>query len=81
MALGEIAVAPTVDRDLPYGPDPKQRLDSSIPVAKAFPTVIFVHGGSLTAGDKADDDYGDVCAPFPAVGIGCANINYRLAPP
>lgn len=80
MALSETAVAQIVERDLPYGPDPKRRLDLSIPVAKAFPTVIFVHGGSLTTGDKADDDYQDVCLPFPAVGIACANINYRLAP-
>jgi acetyl esterase/lipase len=42
--------------------------------------VIFVHGGSLTSGDKADEDYGRVCAPFPDAGIACANVNYRLAP-
>lgn len=67
-------------RDLPYGSSPQQRLDLTIPSGKGFPTVIFIHGGSLTTGDKADKDYGNVCAPFVAAGIACANVNYRLAP-
>ena len=74
------AAAPAVARDIPYGLDPAQRLDLSLPGARGFPTLIFVHGGSLTHGDKADEDYGAVCAPFPAAGIACANVNYRLAP-
>ena len=74
------AAAQTVVRDIAYGPDSAQRLDLSVPGAPGFPTVIFVHGGSLTRGDKADEDYGAVCAPFPAAGIACANVNYRLAP-
>jgi acetyl esterase/lipase len=69
-----------MERDLAYGPDPLQRLDLSIPAAKGFPTVLFIHGGSLTSGDKTDKDYGDVCAPFPSAGIACANVNYRLSP-
>lgn len=69
-----------LERDLAYGPDPNQRLDLSVPSAKAFPTVLFIHGGSLTSGDKADEDYRNVCAPFPDAGIACANVNYRLAP-
>jgi acetyl esterase/lipase len=68
----------TVERDLAYGTDPTQRLDLSVPAGKGFPTVIFVHGGSLTGGDKADADYGRVCDAFPAAGIACANVNYRL---
>jgi acetyl esterase/lipase len=40
--------------------------------------VIFVHGGGLVGGDKADADYGKVCDAFPAAGIACANVNYRL---
>jgi acetyl esterase/lipase len=66
--------------DLAYGPDPEQRLDLSVPTAREFPTVLFIHGGSLTSGDKADGDYRNVCAPFVAAGIACANVNYRLAP-
>jgi acetyl esterase/lipase len=73
-------VAQGSERELRYGPDPNQGLDLSLPAGKRFPTVIFVHGGSLTSGDKADEDYGRVCAPFPDAGIACANVNYRLAP-
>jgi acetyl esterase/lipase len=69
-----------LERELPYGPDPNQRLDLSLPAAKRFPTVIFVHGGSLTSGDKSDGDYGKVCAPFSDAGMACANVNYRLGP-
>ena len=42
--------------------------------------MVFIHGGSLTSGDKADEDYRAVCGPFPGAGIACANVNYRLAP-
>jgi acetyl esterase/lipase len=72
--------AQVLHRDLAYGPHPKQRLDLSVPTAKGFPTVLFIHGGSLASGDKADEDYRNVCAPFVAAGIACANVNYRLAP-
>ena len=68
------------ERDLSYGPASIQRLDLSVPAGKGFPTVLFIHGGSLESGDKADDDYRDVCAPFPDAAIACANVNYRLAP-
>jgi acetyl esterase/lipase len=78
--LRTTASAQTRERDIPYGPDPRQTLDLTIPTAPRFPTLIFVHGGSLTGGDKADEDYGAVCQPFAAHGIGCANVNYRLAP-
>ena len=68
------------ERDVSYGESVSQRLDLSTPAGKAFPTVIFVHGGSLESGDKADSDYGKVCEAFPAAGIACANVNYRLLP-
>lgn len=66
--------------EIEYGPDPAQKLDLSLPAAKGFPTVIFVHGGSLETGDKADSDYGKVGDAFPSAGVACANVNYRLAP-
>jgi len=69
-----------VERDLSYGPHPLQRLDLAVPATDHFSTVIFVHGGSLTNGDKSDEDYRGVCTPFAAAGIGCASMNYRLAP-
>src|SRR5512140_184822 len=67
-------------RDIAYGPGPAQRLDLLVPAGKGYSTVLFVHGGSLSTGDKADEDYRDACKPFPAAGIACANANYRLAP-
>jgi acetyl esterase/lipase len=72
--------AQVMERDLAYGSDPLQRLDLAVPATKHFATVMFVHGGSLTSGDKSDEDSRGVCAPFVAAGIGCANVNYRLAP-
>jgi len=83
LGLGILANAGTaqdVRRNLPYGSYPNQRLDLSVPAGTGFPTVIFVHGGSLTSGDKADEDYRNVCTPFVDAGIACANVNYRLAP-
>jgi acetyl esterase/lipase len=68
------------ERDVSYGADPLQKLDFFAPSARNFPTVIFVHGGSLAGGDKSDGDYGRVCNPFPAAGIACASVNYRLLP-
>jgi acetyl esterase/lipase len=78
-----LALAPAVAetrRDLAYGPHPSQTMDLSLPEGKTgFATLVFVHGGSLMGGDKADEDYKNVCLPFSRAGMGCANINYRLA--
>ena len=73
--------APAVERDIPYAPggDRQQQLDLYVPGGKDFPTVIFVHGGSLTSEDKNDPPYERLCPVFQAAGIGCANVNYRLA--
>ena len=65
-------VAQGSEREPKYGPDPNQGLDLSLPTGKRFPTVIFVHGGSLTSGDKADEDY---CACDTGVGKGCAHLS------
>jgi arylformamidase len=80
VAAGAVQAAPDSLREISYGPDPLQRLDLMVPAGEGFPTVIFVHGGSLVSGDKADDDYGRVGLPLVAAGIACANVNYRLAP-
>jgi acetyl esterase/lipase len=75
-----IAAPAHVDLDVAYGKDhPAQHLDLFLPAAaKGFATVVFVHGGSLTSGDKRDEDYGRVCSVFVAAGVACASINYRL---
>ncbi len=68
-----------VEPDVAYGGHARQRLDLYLPEsAHQFATVVFVHGGSLESGDKADADYGAVCRPFVDAGVACANINYRL---
>lgn len=79
LGLGVLASAQTVEKDIPYGPGPSQKLDLHLPKSgKGFATVIFVHGGSLATGDKNDDDYRNVGLPFPDAGIACASVNYRL---
>jgi acetyl esterase/lipase len=79
--LSDAAAAQSIVKDLTYGSDAAQRLDLKIPsTSRQFATLIFVHGGSLTGGDKADSDYAHVCDPFPQVEIACANLNYRLGP-
>src|SRR5579862_1953372 len=76
----EVAFSQGIKTDVSYCNDAAQRLDLRIPAKKGFETLIFVHGGSLTSGDKADSDYTHVCDSFPPVGIACANVNYRLGP-
>jgi triacylglycerol lipase len=78
--LSAVTAAQPTERDIVYGSENAQRLDLFTPDTKNFPVVIFVHGGSLTSGDKADADYGNVCNAFPAAGVGCVNVNYRLLP-
>jgi acetyl esterase/lipase len=74
--------ATRVLRGLAYVPhgDSLQQLDLYLPSGNGFPTVLFIHGGSLTGGDKDDEDYLGICNPFPESGIACATMNYRLFP-
>lgn len=72
-----------VERDVAYVPDggPDRTLDLHLPDARDFPTVIFIHGGSLRRGDdRRTSYYAHVCEPFVAAGIGCATMDYRVAP-
>lgn len=81
---------PRVLRDLAYrdGPeaDPKKhRLDLFLPEGKNWPTLIFVHGGGWTSGDKSGKlrrkpVYSEVGKFFAERGFGVAVINYRLQP-
>jgi acetyl esterase/lipase len=73
-------LAPAQAVEYSYGPGGAQKLDLVTPKTPGFATVIFVHGGSMNSGDKADSDYGHACDPFPAAGLACASANYRLAP-
>src|SRR6478609_716400 len=45
----------TIERDIAYGRDPKQKLDVFRPAGKigrGRPVLLFVHGGGFVGGDK-----------------------------
>jgi triacylglycerol lipase len=75
-----------IERDLPYGPHQRHRLDIFYPpirLDKARPVVVFVHGGGFVMGDKggpAEPFYNNVGAWAVASGHVGVTINYRLAP-
>ena len=81
-------VPASVIRDLVYvagSEDPKHRLDLYLPAGNGWPTLIFVHGGGWTAGDKSltvskADVYGNIGRFYSSRGIGTAVISYRLQP-
>jgi acetyl esterase/lipase len=79
-----IAQQPAIEKEIRYvsGGNRDQTLDLFVPAARNFPTVIFIHGGSLQeVGERRTSPvYQGVCPPLAAVGIACATIDYRLAP-
>ncbi|MDX1385446.1 MAG: alpha/beta hydrolase [Thermoanaerobaculia bacterium] len=76
--------------DLPYldgaGTHPeKHRLDLFRPRGPGWPTLVFVHGGSLENGDKAlrrggYDLYRNIGRFYASRGVAVALVNYRLQP-
>jgi acetyl esterase/lipase len=74
--------------DIPYreGSDhPKHKLDLFVPKGTNWPTLIFMHGGALTSGDKrlrvgGADVYGNIGRFYASQGIGVVLVNYRLQP-
>jgi acetyl esterase/lipase len=71
-------------KDLPYfdgaGADAKKhKLNLYLPVAqKAFPLVMFIHGGGWSMGDRSL--YPELGRRFAERGIALAAISYRLSP-
>ena len=65
---------------IPYGSDPKQKLDLYQPKEKTTgaPIFIFLHGGGMREGDRAQ--YGWVARPFARHGIVTIVASYRLTP-
>jgi arylformamidase len=63
--------------DLPYGTDPRHRIDL-FPALGPRATLVFIHGGYWRSLDKSMFSW--LAAPFVAAGIGVAMPNYRLAP-
>jgi acetyl esterase/lipase len=66
--------------DIPYRRNGGERhkLDLYLPNKRAFPVVVFAHGGAWTSGDKAL--HGHLGSFLAKHGIGAALVNYRLAP-
>jgi len=66
--------------DIPYGPQPRQRLDTYLPLDAGGPTplVVFFYGGSWTRGDRAD--YRFVGEALASNGVACVVADYRLSP-
>jgi acetyl esterase/lipase len=71
-----------VELDIPFveGGGHDQQLDLYTPADSGFPTILFVHEGGLTSGDRKDEPYARMCQTFQGLGIACAATNYRLAP-
>ena len=69
----------TVQTDLAYGRDARQRLDIYAPQgAQNAPTVLFIHGGSWNSGEKSE--YRFVGESLARAGYVVGVMNYRLAP-
>ncbi|HAO05737.1 MAG: alpha/beta hydrolase [Bacteroidetes bacterium] len=68
--------------DLPYAQDTlyKHKLDLYIPDSENFPTILFIHGGSLIDGDRKDSILQKMASQFTVNGVAVALISYRLSP-
>ena len=74
------ATQPEVRLEVPYGPDPAEKLDLCLPAGQEGaprPAVVMIHGGYWITGDKAM--YGELCRLAASEGIVAAAIDYRLA--
>src|SRR5688500_3219976 len=63
--------------DLPYGEDPRHRIDL-FPAGKARGTLVFIHGGYWRTLDKSMFSW--LAASYVAAGFNVAMPNYRLCP-
>lgn len=70
-----------IDRDVAFGPLPRQKLDiyqPRIPAAQALPVIVFFYGGSWDSGSK--QDYLFVAEALTAQGYLVVIADYRLYP-
>jgi len=69
-----------LERDLAYGPDPKQKLDLYVPngLKTPAPVILFFYGGSWQGGDKGL--YRAFGEAFTGKGIVVAVADYRVYP-
>lgn len=76
----QFLAAQTVNKDVAYGDDMKQKMDVYLPQAKGkMPAIILIHGGSWIGGDKINMTHWlkPLRSQFPEYAI--FNLNYRLA--
>jgi arylformamidase len=64
--------------DLPYGPDPRHRLDWFPAAGPARGTLVFIHGGYWRSLDKSVFSW--LAASYVPEGLNVAMLNYRLCP-
>jgi arylformamidase len=69
-----------VERDVPYGPHPLQRLDAYLPGTASGPILLFVHGGAWSRGDKRSPAVVAKVRYWTARGYVVVSTNYRLLP-
>jgi acetyl esterase/lipase len=83
-ALNALSPTDTYTRltDLPYGGDPRQRLDMYLPVSPpppgGHPVVLFFYGGSWNRGERSD--YRFIGEALGSRGVLTAIADYRLYP-
>jgi acetyl esterase/lipase len=70
----------SINRDIAYGADPRQKLDIYIPdhMTAAAPVLLFIYGGSWQMGSK--DIYKFLGQAFASKGIVTVVADYRLYP-
>ena len=70
-----------VERDLPYGPRPRQRIDAYLPTQPKGPILVMVHGGAWAFGDKSE---APMILPkarhWTAQGFVVVSVNYPMVP-
>lgn len=78
-----IDLSVSADFDQPYGHHEHQKLDIYLPderevVGEGSPTLIFIHGGGFTRGDKSEGE--GLASYLSDKGVAVVSANYRLAP-
>ncbi|MDE3249117.1 MAG: alpha/beta hydrolase [Bacteroidota bacterium] len=71
----------SVQTDLAYGSDTKQKLDIYLPAGRSTDStrlLVLIHGGAWTTGDKADFSTNITALQQLLPNYAIANINYRL---
>lgn len=78
----EVSNSVVVKSQIAYRSDAGCQLDLYLPKSsgKPFPMVVWVHGGGLTGGDKAEPPSAALAKRLAQNGFGVASVNYRLSP-